>query len=334
MRVLTTAAGVLAAMSIMLASAPAAVAAPRVAWVSATPEHYSGACPVTVTFSAKIRGSGKVTYRWVRGDGSTRPLRRLRVRSSAVVTERQTFTRGTRGWQAIKVNGVTSKRAYFSVRCDRPEPRPVSVDAVIGSDREGWNDECPAAGVPITYTGRIDVSRPGVAVRWRWVSDQGAGDVRTAYIHGRSRTFTDVLYVKKSEEGWRQIEVLSPAHAISPKVTYKFVCKPPGPKVTSVKLNIQPTFTGPCPTGPPPYTPAQAPASFDVSVSDGPVTVKYTFVGPTVREVVFNGTGPQTQTVPLGSVIFEETRTYDYTLEIVSPEPRRQATASVKVTCT
>ncbi|MEV5410852.1 hypothetical protein AB0K60_18675 [Thermopolyspora sp. NPDC052614] len=134
---------VLAAMTTGLVATPAAAGTapskpkPKVSVTTpvASPKSHDGACPVTVTFSAKVKlkVSGKTTlaYRWLRGDGSkskvkTRIVRGKGVKTVAIV-EKATFKKDIKGWQALQVlapRKVTTKKSRFSVSCDGPA-KPV-----------------------------------------------------------------------------------------------------------------------------------------------------------------------------------------------------------------
>src|SRR6478752_5856352 len=94
-------------LSAGLLAAPAQAAAPSVVigGVQASPARHAGSCPATVDFSATVavKGASRVTYRWVRGDGTKGAVRTAKAGPKVKLRERRTFTRGTRGWQAVQV---------------------------------------------------------------------------------------------------------------------------------------------------------------------------------------------------------------------------------------
>lgn len=80
---------VLTAMASGLVATPAAATTPApakpavsVSTPKASPQRHAGRCPVTVTFSAKVklkaRGKTTVAYRWLRGDGSKSKVKTVR----------------------------------------------------------------------------------------------------------------------------------------------------------------------------------------------------------------------------------------------------------------
>lgn len=92
----------------------------------ADPADYSGACPVTVKFSGRVSavgGSGTVTYRFLRSDNASDPVKNLEFEEagSKEVEDEWTLFASYDGWEAIEIlepSNQESDRAEFSVRCE------------------------------------------------------------------------------------------------------------------------------------------------------------------------------------------------------------------------
>ncbi|MFF5211258.1 hypothetical protein [Streptosporangium sp. NPDC000396] len=266
----------------------------KVASVRASPARYAGACPVPVVFSATIavKGTSRVKYRWVRSDGSKGAVRTVKAGPKVVLRDSRTFTRSTRGWQAIQVLGPgrpVSKRVSFSVTCEESgggvnDPRPPSggdtpapkASAHVTAD--SYSGPCAAPGKALNFTGTIQVSRVPAAVSYRWVDSDGgplgredlwfsAKDSPRRVVNA-SRTFL------ASHSGTRWIEILGPGGKVlstSNRAPYSVTCTPaptrPTASVTNLKVDPA-AFQGTC----------TAPAAFtftaDIAVSK-PATVTY-----------------------------------------------------------
>ncbi|GAA2902240.1 hypothetical protein GCM10010517_68120 [Streptosporangium fragile] len=104
-------------------AAGSAAARPKVTvTVKATPAKHAGACPVNVTFTAKIKVDKptKVAYRWLRGDGSKSPVKVVSVKKTKTLKDRATFKGALKGWQALEVlepRRVVAKKADFTISC-------------------------------------------------------------------------------------------------------------------------------------------------------------------------------------------------------------------------
>lgn len=95
----------------------------------ADPFEHRGPCPVTIEFSGRISaigGSGTVTYRFLRNDGASAPVRTLEFQEPGSKDVETTWRLGGEGfsyegWQAIRIlepEEMESDRAGFTVECD------------------------------------------------------------------------------------------------------------------------------------------------------------------------------------------------------------------------
>lgn len=96
--------------------------------ISADPASYTGKCPASITFTAKIASTerGNVQYRFTRSDGALSMVETLKFDAPGTKTVRTTWTLGGErlpsfsGWQAMESlypETVSSDRANFSIRC-------------------------------------------------------------------------------------------------------------------------------------------------------------------------------------------------------------------------
>lgn len=95
----------------------------------ANPVKYSGPCPVTIKFSGRISvagGGGQVSYKFLRKDGASGPIKTLDFASAGTKNVATTWRLGApgqsfRGWRAIKTfdpEEKESNRATFQVQCE------------------------------------------------------------------------------------------------------------------------------------------------------------------------------------------------------------------------
>ncbi|GAA2408700.1 hypothetical protein GCM10010404_78330 [Nonomuraea africana] len=228
-------------------AAPAnAAAAPtvRIAAVKASPVRNGGQCPASTVFSATVtvKGAARLTYRWIRSDGSKSVVKSVRAGARVTLRERRSFSGSTRGWQAVQVlspKKLLSKRAHFSVSCEAA-PRDGSLSEVPGQARpaptasaevtgDGYSGTCPAGGGTLRFTGTIKVSRVPAAVSYRWVdSDGGALGIERLWFSGSAtRTVTSGRAYLTSQSGTRWIEILSPDGRVlstSNRAPYRVTC--------------------------------------------------------------------------------------------------------------
>ncbi|MEV4803547.1 hypothetical protein AB0K18_26380 [Nonomuraea sp. NPDC049421] len=221
------------------AAKPASKAKVSATTPKAAPGAYEGSCPVKVNFSAKIKvpvkGSTKVAYRWLHGDGSKSKVKTVTVKGKGTrtVTVKQsiTFTEDVKkGWEAVQVLGpkkVTSKKGYFSVNCQSlKEVERTHLDPTISArawaSPSSYAGRC-APGARIGFTGVISSSRPAW-VRYRWVVNGDAVDYGKIKVRD-SRKVGFSISPRHSQRGWAQLQVLSPDSASSNRAYYKVWCK-------------------------------------------------------------------------------------------------------------
>src|SRR3954463_1139301 len=121
--------------------------------LEADPAEHIGACPLEITFSARLPargGNGTVSYRWVSSDGDTSPTKTVDVRDGAPMTVSSTWTvdRTTvpthAGWSSIELVGphsttpdsVESARAEFAFTCDADDDVESIGFGIGGSDAD------------------------------------------------------------------------------------------------------------------------------------------------------------------------------------------------------
>jgi WD40 repeat protein len=108
--------------------------------IDAIPTYYTGPCPVTISFLAKITaisGGGTVVYRFRGSDGRIWPLRNLTFDKPGFkyvnwywrITEDYT---GSEGIEVVEPKGIKEKKAKFIVKCnksesDATEPAPTGT---------------------------------------------------------------------------------------------------------------------------------------------------------------------------------------------------------------
>jgi len=304
----TMAVGVLAAPAAAAsgssqAGAVASVAKPKpkpavsVGTPKASPSKYKGECPVSVTFSSKIKvkavkGKTKVAYRWLHGDGSKSKVKSFTLRGKGVksftVKEKATFKGNVKGWQAVQVlspRGVTSSKGHFSVTCGSSGGKEeIVVPRRVGA--EVWVDEgnCKAALI-----GRITAT----GTRWvhyRWVVNGQVVERDTVRVHG-SRKVVHVIKPGDDFKGWAVLQVVGPVKASSNRAHFKIWCKDTSPKVWA-SVDGPSFYEGPCPTT----------RTFTGTISaSGRTTVKYRWLSNGVagdwKYAHFSGYGPQSQSV-------------------------------------
>ncbi|MFI6508654.1 hypothetical protein ACIBCT_13705 [Streptosporangium sp. NPDC050855] len=295
-----------AAASTGQATAASAVAKPKpkpAVWAGtpkASPAKYSGECPVTVTFSSRIKvkavkSKTTVAYRWLHGDGSKSKVKSFTFRGKGVknftVKEKATFKGDVKGWQAIQLlapRAATSAKGRFAVSCGAGEddheviqpPKP-RVDARI------WVDEgdCKA-----TLIGRISAS--GVRwVRYQWVVNGHVVDRDAVRVDGSRRVY-HVIKPRDDFRGWASLEILGPVDASSGREYFKIRCEDEAPKVWA-GVSAPSDYTGTCP--------ATRTFTGTISVSRGHVAVKYRWIRDGVagdwQRAYFGGKGPQRESV-------------------------------------
>jgi len=103
--------------------------------IRADPSDYEGPCPFTITFSGRISvagGDGQVSYKFIRSDGASAPVRTLQYASpgSQNVSTTWQLGRSYSGWQAIQIfdpEEMESERAQFRITC-QIQARPLGSE--------------------------------------------------------------------------------------------------------------------------------------------------------------------------------------------------------------
>jgi hypothetical protein len=266
----------------------------------ASPSHYEGRCPATVTFSSTIKvktvaAKTTVAYRWLRGDGSKSKVKTVVLRGKGAkgvtVKEATTFKGDVKGWQALQVlapRPATSGKGYFAVSCGGGDDEGDGKHVIqVGVGARAWVDEgdCEAALI-----GRITASSP-TWVHYRWVVN---GDVvdRDAVRVESSAKVVHVIRPRHNLRGWAVLEIVDPVRNSSNRVGFKIWCKDETPKVTA-SVSAPDAYTGTCPVN--------RAFTGTIGVSNGRGTVKYRWIRDGVaggwQEVSFDGRGYQSRTV-------------------------------------
>ncbi|HSS19009.1 MAG TPA: hypothetical protein VLL54_02950 [Pyrinomonadaceae bacterium] len=102
------------------------------ATLTASPEVFDGKCPVTINFNGNItvKGTGKVTYTFVRSDGATGPVQTLNFSGEDTRSVDASWALNLpafNGWESIRIllpNEVESNQAFFKGTCLAQEPSP------------------------------------------------------------------------------------------------------------------------------------------------------------------------------------------------------------------
>ncbi|HQC38406.1 MAG: hypothetical protein PHX90_03475 [Thermotogota bacterium] len=91
---------------------------------SVSPPTYSGQCPKRFEFAGKITvdSPGIVEYKWIRSDGASAPIQKIRFEKAGTLTVNTYWELSTEGehWQALQIlspNPITSARASFTLKC-------------------------------------------------------------------------------------------------------------------------------------------------------------------------------------------------------------------------
>ena len=120
--------------------------------VSANPADHVGACPLEITFSARISvaGAGTVSYKWVSSDGDASDVKTLTFARSGSqdVTSTWTVNRDTvpthAGWSSVDIvspaspatNGSPTSQAAFVFTCDADDDIEAIGFGIGGSDAD------------------------------------------------------------------------------------------------------------------------------------------------------------------------------------------------------
>lgn len=253
--------------------------------VDVTPPAHTGACPVTLRFTATIQVSGtpaRVGYQWIdSATGESRPEYlsfpaggpRLRQVSLPV-----TVSASGSGWKAVRIldrAGHDSGRASYTVTCTGTPPTPTptvtpsatpspsptpttttpppakpAVPSIVGISPGDYNGSC-AAPVPYSSLGRLTLpAGAATTVSYQWILDGKDAAAGTATIPAgtseRSTDFTTTWAMDKSMQG---------AHTLGLKVvggtpvvrTFTLTCKPePQSPVVTIGEITTPNYRGDC----------------------------------------------------------------------------------------
>ena len=327
---------------------------------------YRGACPVTLTFTAKVRVkvNGKLTlaYRWLRGDGSkskvkTRVVRGRGVRTVAVA-EKATFRKDIKGWQALQVlspRKVTTKKGYFSVSCHgparppvvkKPQPKPKPPAPRVRPPKyytpayaKAWVHvpdyvgECPPSS-GVTAKGVIKVSRPTL-VKYRWIHNGKVVDRGTIKVI-RDKKVSYTFKPNKSHRGWVTLDIVSPRFGGSDRDGYRVKCKkeepPPPAAQASASVTAPDDYTGACPIN----RVFNGTITLD-RIDAGGTTVQYRWAGPggfagPAQTLAFAEGDPLSKSVS-HTVEVTGTGIVQRWIEILSPNGVVSNTGEVRVEC-
>ncbi|MGW0804182.1 hypothetical protein [Nonomuraea sp. NPDC002799] len=261
-------AAVLAALSAGLVASPAqaststktSTASSKAKISVSTPKaatgNYEGSCPVKVNFSAKIavpvKGSTKLAYRWLHGDGSKSKVSviKLKGKGTKTVTVKQaiTFKEEVKGWEAVQVLGpkkVTSKKGYFSVSCVKPQDNvrthlDVSVSASAWASPSSYVGPC-TPGDKIDFVGLIRTTHP-TWVRYRWILNGDVVDYGKVKV-GDARKVGFGISPRHSQRGYAQLEILGRDGTSSNRASYKVWCKDAAPEAPHAKVSASATVS-------------------------------------------------------------------------------------------
>lgn len=350
-------AALLVSVGVVAAPAQAAAASVKVGRAQVSPARYTGACPATTTFAAKVavRGAARLTYRWLRGDGTKGPVTTVRVKGGTVLLrDKQTYAGSTSGWQALQVlspRQATSNKARFSVTCEEPpsgvvstrpteEPAPRATASL--AEPAPYSGACPLPGHNVTFTGTITVSRTPAAVAYRWVdSDGGASPVERLWFAAggpASKAVTSQRAFLTTQSGTRRLEILDAQGRVAHRsgaASYRVTCTPAGepeqPKAAVTNARVTPAdYAGAC-TGPLEFV-----FTADLAVTR-PTRVAYEWVrsdGARVPgAVVFKGDLTTTVSTTWKVPDPEKLAGGSATLRVTTPNQVTSAPATFKITC-
>lgn len=302
-----------------------------------SPKHFVGACPATVSFSSKIKvrvkGTTKVAYQWLHGDGSKSKVKVVTLRGhgtkTITVREQATFKKSVKGWQALRVLApyrATTKKSHFSVAC-APKAKPVQKRALAKAfvDVPNYSGIC-APSREVRAEGLIRVNRPTL-VRYRWIHngkvvDHGKVKVRNA------KKVSYAFAPRHSHKGWVALDIVSPRHSKDDRDFYRVDCARPAPKPAKAWASVSgPGFyQGACPVA----------RTFTGTVgANRPTVVKYRWVGHGYRgpvETAFVGKHGRTKTVS-HTVRFRDNGTAKRWIEVLSPNRAVSNSGVTKVVC-
>lgn len=286
-------------------------------------------CPTEFVFNGTLttNGAGTVQYRWVRSDGTIRPVQSLFfgfASTQSVVTETWFLNNNFAGWARIEVlspNVFVSPQANFTLNCAAPTTAtftptptytatvpPFFVTNVTASVSPNSSSTCPQM---FTFDGTITVAGTGT-VTYQWVrSDGAAGPPQplTFIVPGTQNVAPETWTLGApgfNFNGGARVQVLSPNNISSSQANFTLNCPPPtlSPTPTPTDTPLPPSQVTNVTLGPAaPLVLAACPGAVNFSgqiTTDGPATVMYTWEqsdgAPTVP-IALNFPGPGTQNV-------------------------------------
>ncbi len=342
----------LATMAAGLVATPAAASStsskPKVSVSTpeVSPKRYNGACPVTVTFSAKVKVkvSGKTTiaYRWLRGDGSKSKVKKQVVKGKGVKTvalkEKATFKDDVKGWEALQVlspRKVTTKKGHFSVSCDSPVVFKVVKKKRYARAYVDVHDYVGACtpSARITAKGMIKVSHP-TWVKYRWIRDGKVVDYGKVKVV-RDKKVSYTFRPRHSHKGWVTLDIVSPGYGGADRDDYRVWCKkrpaPPAPPAEATASVTAPSgYTGTCPVN------RVFTGTVTVDRIGRGTTVQYRWAGPgyqgPAETLTFAQGDPQSKDVSYTAEVTDSGVVQRW-IEILSPNTAVSNTAEVQVEC-
>lgn len=147
--------------------------------VTVSPSTYSGGCPKTFQFAARITANapGTVTYKWERSDGASSSPQTAVLTAAGVQIVRSSWELSQAsfsGWERLHIlapNDLTSNKAAFTLNCE-----PFAVTAIsAGVNPTTYSGPCPKV---FKFTGVITANGPGT-VTYRWEHSPGTGTPQT-----------------------------------------------------------------------------------------------------------------------------------------------------------
>jgi len=172
---------------------------------------------VRFNFEGRItsNSAGIVTYRWIRSDGASAPIKSILFSSpgSRTVTSTWDLGRGDHAvdrWKAIEIltpNRMTSGHANFTVPSLGGSVTRVTVRSIGRTDVD-------SSHIRFDFEGRISVDSP-MTVTYRWIRSDGASAPVESLVFptAGARTVTTSWQVGRRDHPlhlWQALEVLTP----------------------------------------------------------------------------------------------------------------------------
>lgn len=294
----------------------------------------STTCPQDFTFNGTLttNSAGSVQYRWVRSDGTTRPIQVLPFASAGTQNVApDVWNVGTTysGWSRLEVlspNLFTSPQANFVLNCPGPTTvtpsvtptitptftptlPPFAVTNATANVSPTSSTTCPET---FTFNGTLTANGAG-NVTYQWIRSDGASSPPAAltFLTAGTQNVLPETWTLGTPgfnfTGWEKILVLSPNSVTSPEANFTLNCPPPTltPSPTPTETPLPPsqvTSATVDPASPAVLTTCPGAVNFSGKITtDGPTSVTYewersdgTKIGPAT--ISFGGPGTQTVT--------------------------------------